>query len=82
MNVANTTTKPNLAHFTLYGEPLCACMYPANADRLKAAGDPPCSDHVTKQLRRFNNLAKQFPGRVALVHGGCPQSALDKAVTA
>lgn len=63
-----------LSHFTLNGTPLCDCQYPANYERLRAAGSPPCCDLTAKQLARFVALAAQFPGRVALVNGNCPNA--------
>lgn len=63
----------NMAYFTLDGVPLCRCQYPANYDRLRAAGSPCCSDTAETQARRFPALVRQFPGRVALVSGRCPE---------
>lgn len=66
----------DLAHFTLDGRALCSHSCAAYMDRLRDAGSPPCSDAIEKQTARFAPLAAQFPGgRVALVHGGCPDSA-------
>lgn len=65
------------AHFTLSGSPLCTCQYPANYDRLNAAGSPPCSDTASRQASRFAALAAQFPGRVALVAGPCTAEVLE-----
>lgn len=67
--------RADLGHFTLDGRPLCTCSCIAYADRMRAAGSPPCSDLVEKQAARFAHLAAQFPGRVALVHGGCTEDA-------
>lgn len=64
----------NVAHFTLDGRPLCTCQYTANYDRMRAAGSPPCSATASLQARRFVRLAAQFPGRVALVAGECPEA--------
>lgn len=62
------------AHFTLDGRPLCDCSATAYRDRLTAAGSPPCSDTLAKQCGRFAALARQFPGRVALLAVKCPNS--------
>jgi len=64
-----------LAHFTLNGTPLCECQYVANHERLRAAGSPRCEATMAEQLGKFEALAAQFPGRVALVHGACPSLA-------
>lgn len=64
--------RKDLAHFTLDGRPLCCCMYTANFERLRAAGSPCCEDTIVVQLEAFAALAREFPGRIALVHGACP----------
>jgi hypothetical protein len=70
--------RTDLSHLTLDGEPLCEHSCIAYWERLRAAGTPPCSDTTDKQLPRFQALAAQFPGRVALVHGGCPKDRLEE----
>jgi hypothetical protein len=72
--LARVATRGDLAHFTLDGRALCSHSCVAYQDRLRAAGSPPCSDTIAKQTARFAPLAAQFPGRIALVHGGCPDS--------
>lgn len=62
----------NVAHFTINGTPLCDCQFVANHDRLNAAGRPSCDGPIEHQLAAFAALAAQFPGRVALVDGPCP----------
>lgn len=66
--------RTDLAHFTLDGKPLCTHSCTAYHERLRAAGSPCCSDKIATQLERFAALAEQFPGRIALVHGGCTAS--------
>lgn len=61
------------AHFTLDGRPLCACQYPANYDRIRAAGSPACESLAEKQIEKLPALAAQFPNRVALVMTRCPE---------
>lgn len=64
--------RTDVAHFTLDGRPLCGCRWPANHDRMRAAGDPPCEDAQPWQLLRAAKLAEQFPNRIALIFTACP----------
>lgn len=75
------TKNPTLSHFTLDGRPLCDCSATAYRERFAAAfngnGIPVCEDKTPEQLARFAALAEQFPGRVALVHGDCPNTTTE-----
>lgn len=64
------------AHITIDGRPLCEFSALAYRERLTAAGRPCCSDSEATQLLAAPRVAKQFPGRVALVFKDCPISAL------
>lgn len=65
----------NVAHFTLDGKPACECMFlPAYYERFDKAGSPRCSGLASVQARHFARMAAQFPGRVALVSGECPNA--------